>query len=228
MTGEDLSAQENISKDLSRRGIDLKEGEALGQDTETIFQDAIIIGQAFSTYILLQKDEDLILIDQHAAHERIMFETLKEKYLKKENLAQYLLASEVIELTNQELGFIEEEKDLLNKLGFNFETFGNTSIILRSVPVDIDGGGIKEAFMGIVDFLMSKGNKGDSIIEEEALYQIACKSAIKANKRLDEKEIKELLQELEELENPYTCPHGRPTIIKITRYEFEKMFKRVL
>jgi len=177
---------------------------------------------------LLQKDEDLILIDQHAAHERIMFETLKEKYLKKENLAQYLLASEVIELTNQELGFIEEEKDLLNKLGFNFETFGNTSIILRSVPVDIDGGGIKEAFMGIVDFLMSKGNKGDSIIEEEALYQIACKSAIKANKRLDEKEIKELLQELEELENPYTCPHGRPTIIKITRYEFEKMFKRVL
>ena len=228
LTGEDLSAQENISKDLSRRGIDLKEGEALGQDTETIFQDAIIIGQAFSTYILLQKDEDLILIDQHAAHERIMFETLKEKYLKKENLAQYLLASEVIELTNQELGFIEEEKDLLNKLGFNFETFGNTSIILRSVPVDIDGGGIKEAFMGIVDFLMSKGNKGDSIIEEEALYQIACKSAIKANKRLDEKEIKELLQELEELENPYTCPHGRPTIIKITRYEFEKMFKRVL
>jgi DNA mismatch repair protein MutL len=228
LTGEDLSAQENISKDLSRRGIDLKEGEALGQDTETIFQDAIIIGQAFSTYILLQKDEDLILIDQHAAHERIMFETLKEKYLKKENLAQYLLASEVIELTNQELGFIEEEKDLLNKLGFNFETFGNTSIILRSVPVDIDGGGIKEAFMGIVDFLMSKGNKGDSIIEEEALYQIACKSAIKANKRLDEKEIKELLQELEELEKPYTCPHGRPTIIKITRYEFEKMFKRVL
>jgi DNA mismatch repair protein MutL len=237
---DDLKSRDLAGKNLLGRDIikdsslgdmeekDAKEGDASGQIVEPIFQDAIIIGQVFSTYILLQKGENLILIDQHAAHERIMFESLKEKYSKKQNLAQYLLASVVIELTNREISFIEEEKDLLNKLGFNFESFGNTSIILRSVPVDIDGGGIKEAFMEIIDFLMSKGNKSGSIIEEEALYKIACKSAVKANKRLDEKEIQELLQKLEELENPYTCPHGRPTIIKITRYELEKMFKRVL
>jgi len=218
--------------DLSHRDIeekDIGKGDDFKETSEPIFQDAIIIGQAFSTYILLQKGENLILIDQHAAHERIMFENLKVKYSKKENLAQYLLASVVVELTNQEIGFIEEEKDLLNKLGFNFESFGNNSIVLRSVPVGIDDGdGIKETFLQTVDFLMSKGNKIDGIIEEEVLYQIACKSAIKANKRLDEKEIKGLLEKLEMLENPYTCPHGRPTIIKITRHEFEKMFKRVL
>ncbi|HPD01239.1 MAG TPA: DNA mismatch repair endonuclease MutL [Acetivibrio sp.] len=231
LAGKDLPGRDSITKDSPC--MDMEEKDAIeenlsGQIAEPIFQDAIIIGQAFSTYILLQKGENLILIDQHAAHERIMFESLKEKYSKKENLAQYLLASVVIELTNREISFIEEEKDLLNKLGFNFESFGNTSIILRSVPADIDGCGIKEAFMEIIDFLMSKGSKSGSIVAEEALYKIACKSAVKANKRLDEKEIKELLQKLEELENPYTCPHGRPTIIKITRYEFEKMFKRVL
>ncbi|GAE89953.1 DNA mismatch repair endonuclease MutL [Acetivibrio straminisolvens] len=193
-----------------------------------VFLDARIIGQVFSTYILLQNGEDLIVIDQHAAHERIRFEELKEKYAKNESLSQYLLAPAVIELTNQEISFIEEEKELLNKLGFIFESFGNNSIILRSVPIPDENVGIKEAFLAIVDFLMSKGKKYDRIIEEEALYKIACKSAVKANKKLDQIEIKGILEKLNMLENPYTCPHGRPTVIKITKHEFEKMFKRIV
>jgi len=195
---------------------------------QNIFQSARIIGQVFSTYILLQNGDDLIIIDQHAAHERIRFEELREKYAKNESLAQYLLTPVVIELTNQEIAFIEEEKELLNKFGFIFESFGNNSIILRSIPVSDVSVGIKEAFLEIVDFLMSKGKKYDRIIEEEALYRIACKSAVKANKKLDEIEIKGILDKLNVLENPYTCPHGRPTVIKITKYEFEKMFKRIV
>ncbi|HHV28677.1 DNA mismatch repair endonuclease MutL [Acetivibrio mesophilus] len=199
------------------------------QDIErNVFLGARIIGQVFSTYILLQNGDDFIIIDQHAAHERIRFEELKEKYGRNESLSQYLLTPVVIEFTNQEIAFIEEERELLNKLGFIFESFGNNSIILRSVPITDENVGIKESFLGIVDFLMSKGKKYDRIIEEEVLYQIACKSAVKANKKLDEMEIKSILEKLNLLENPYTCPHGRPTVIKITKYEFEKMFKRIV
>jgi|LSQX01.3.fsa_nt_gb DNA mismatch repair protein MutL len=195
---------------------------------KNILLNSNIIGQVFFTYILLQNEDNLIVIDQHAAHERIMFEKLVKRYRNKENLAQFLLTSEVIELTGREIGFIEEEKELLGSLGFTFENFGSSSVILRSVPYNCQNSCAKEVFLKIVDLLMSGEKRDDKIIEEEALYQIACKSAIKANLRLTEIEIKSMIKELMEIENPYTCPHGRPTIIKITKYEFEKMFKRII
>lgn len=195
---------------------------------KNILLNSNIIGQVFFTYILLQNEDNLIVIDQHAAHERIMFERLVKRYRNKENLAQFLLTSEVIELTGREIGFIEEEKELLGSLGFTFENFGSSSVILRSVPYNCQNSCAKEVFLKIVDLLMSGEKRDDKIIEEEALYQIACKSAIKANLRLTEIEIKSMIKELMEIENPYTCPHGRPTIIKITKYEFEKMFKRII
>lgn len=191
--------------------------------------NARIIGQVFSTYILLQNGDNLLMIDQHAAHERIMFEALKKKYKRNESLCQYLLSSVVIELTNHEVKIIEENKEKLNKLGFVFENFGNNSIILRSVPVELsDSSSAKEAFLDILDFIMSDKRKENILVEEEALYRVACKSAVKANKKLDELEIKKILKDLISIENPYTCPHGRPTIIKITKYELEKMFKRIV
>ena len=195
---------------------------------KNILLNSNIIGQVFFTYILLQNEDNLIVIDQHAAHERIMFEKLVKRYRNKENLAQFLLTSEVIELTGREIGFIEEEKELLGSLGFTFENFGSSSVILRSVPYNCQNSCAKEVFLKIVDLLMSGEKRDDKIIEEEALYQIACKSAIKANLRLTEIEIKSMIKELMEIENPYTCPHGRPTIIKITKYEIEKMFKRII
>lgn len=191
--------------------------------------NAKIIGQAFSTYILLQNGDNLILIDQHAAHERIMFEALKQKYKRNENLAQYLLSSIVIELTNQEVKIIDENSEKLNRLGFAFENFGNNSIILRSVPVLLsDNASVKESFLDMLDFLLSDKRKENMLVEEEALYRLACKSAVKANKKLDDLEIKKIISDLSKIENPYTCPHGRPTLIKITKYEFEKMFKRIV
>ncbi len=191
-----------------------------------LFINSKIIGQAFSTYILLQHNNELVLIDQHAAHERAMFERLKEKFNKNEAVSQVLLSPVVIELTQQEIKLIEEYKEFIIKLGFELDNFGNNSIILRSVPIETDS--VEMHFKEIIDFLLSKRNQEYSKIADEVLYQIACKSAIKANENLSEIEIKSLLETLAALENPYTCPHGRPVIISITKNEFEKKFKRIL
>ncbi|HHX17659.1 MAG TPA: DNA mismatch repair endonuclease MutL [Clostridium sp.] len=195
---------------------------------ENILVDSKIIGQIFSTYIILQSGENLFLIDQHAAHERIVFESLKEKYYKEESLAQYLLEPIVIELTNQEVEFINDKNETLNKLGFIIENFGDNSIILRSVPANSESGCVKEAFLDVLDFLMSENKKDNVYIAEEILYKMACKGAVKANEKLGSIEIQNILKKLSQIKNPYTCPHGRPTIIKITKYELEKMFKRIV
>ena len=195
---------------------------------DDIFINSKIIGQIFSTYIILQSGENLVLIDQHAAHERIVFESLKKKYHKEENLAQYLLEPVVIELTGQEIGFINDKNEMLNKLGFIIENFGDNSIILRSVPANSESGKVKEAFLDVLDFLMSENKKDNVYIAEEILYKMACKGAVKANEKLESIEIKNILKKLSQIKNPYTCPHGRPTIIKITKYELEKMFKRIV
>jgi DNA mismatch repair protein MutL len=192
------------------------------------FDNTIIIGQMFSTYIMLQKENELILIDQHAAHERIRYEFYKEKFKNNESFSQELLAPTVIELSNQEIKFILEEKEFFNKLGFKYDDFGNNSIILRSVPLFDEGVSIRSAFLEVADSILAKGKLDYKRITDEAIYTIACKSAVKGNKKMSEPEIRNLLKDLSKIENPYTCPHGRPTIIKLSKYELEKMFKRII
>jgi len=189
-----------------------------------------IIGQAFSTYIILQHGDKLILMDQHAAHERIIFERLKRKFAKGQPMAQMLVAPVVVELTHRELRFLEDEKEFFGKLGFIYDNFGNNSIVLRSIPFELSGGefDLRAAFLEVVDAAMGQGRADYRLNDGEALYTVACKAAIKANKKLDEIEIKGMLSELARLETPFTCPHGRPTIIEISRHELEKMFKRIV
>lgn len=198
------------------------------EDTKDILLNSKIIGQAFFTYILLQNEDNLIVIDQHAAHERIKYEELRRKYRDNESMAQYLLTPAVVELTDQEIRAVEEDREMLNRLGFIFENFGNNSVIVRSVPLESDDAGVRKTFLEIVDYIVSNDRKGNRIIEDEVLYTIACKAAIKANKRLEEIEIKGIIEKLLSIENPHTCPHGRPVIIKISKYQFEKMFKRII
>lgn len=197
-------------------------------DTGVILLNSKIIGQAFFTYILLQYEDNLIIIDQHAAHERIKYEELKKRYRDNDSMAQYLLTPAVVELTDQEMRAVEEDREMLNKFGFIFENFGNNSVIVRSVPLECDDAGVRKTFLEVVDFIMSKDKKDNRIIEDEVLYKIACKSAIKANKRLEEIEIKDIIEKLVGMDNPHTCPHGRPVIIKLSKYQFEKMFKRII
>ena len=193
-----------------------------------IFSNVRVIGQIFSTYIMLEGTDELFLLDQHAAHERIRYEELKKAWSKNEQFSQMLLSVINIELSAAEYQFALSETPFFTRLGFTYESFGSNSIILRSVPFmdqSIDVGGL---FMEILDFVINGNGQDKSIIADEALYRMACRSAVKANKKLDAREIDALLSDLASLENPFTCPHGRPAILRLRRYELEKLFKRIV
>lgn len=193
-----------------------------------LFSNTRIIGQAFSTYILLEGEDELYLLDQHAAHERIRYEELKKSYEKDQPFSQMLMSVIHIDLTGSEYQFALSEADFFGRLGYSFESFGSNSIILRSAPFIDDGSDIKEGFLDILGFVMS-GSSGDrKAVADEALYRMACRSAVKAHKKLETREIEALLDGLSSLENPFTCPHGRPAILKLRRYELEKLFKRIV
>lgn len=193
-----------------------------------LLREARLIGQVFSTYIMLQQGDDLVLVDQHAAHERIMYEELKARYKKNEPMSQLLLSPVSIDLTHQEHEYLQEQSAFFVRLGFQYEDFGSNSVILRAVPVGRETGGIRELFMEVLDFLMKNGRNKNNMPADETLYMMACKAAVKANSTLEEPEIRTLLDRLSIVENPYTCPHGRPSAIKLRKYDLEKMFKRIV
>ncbi len=193
-----------------------------------LFSNTRIIGQAFSTYILLEGNDELYLLDQHAAHERIRYEELKKSYENGQPFSQMLLSVVHVDLTSSEYQFALSESDFFEKLGFTFEGFGTNSVILRSAPLIDNGSDIREGFLEILDFVMNGSGGEKKAVADEALYRMACRSAVKAHKRLDTKEIEALLSDLSSLENPFTCPHGRPAILKLRRYELEKLFKRIV
>ncbi len=196
-------------------------------DIKNLLEDSRIIGQVFR-HIYSECNQKMVLIDQHAAHERIMYEKLKKKYEKGEVLSQTLLEPIVIELTNKEIKYIESNSDFFKNVGFLFENFGNNSIILREVPYDGKDTNAKEVFLAVLDRTQSIDNMDIEKKSDDILYTIACKAAVKANMRLDDLEIKNVLIGLSEIDNPYTCPHGRPTVVTISKNEAEKMFKRIV
>lgn len=226
----DVQGSDNIQKENNLVNIILENDDSSSKEkvnSNPILSDSIIIGQAFSTYIFLQKENELFLVDQHAAHERVLYEKIKRGFEQKVIHQQMLVMPEVFELTPHEHRIALSAKTFFNDLGFMFEDFGNNSIIVRSIPDELTESPFKQSFLDILDNIIANGEKDISLVAEEAIHTMACKAAIKANKRLDHKEIKELLINMEELFNPLTCPHGRPTVLKLTKYEVEKMFKRV-
>jgi DNA mismatch repair protein MutL len=216
----------NEADEYDRKCAD-SEGRPAGK-SKTVPDSARIIGQVFSTYILLQHDEKLIILDQHAAHERILYEKLKVKFQTREPLSQMLISPLSVQLTHKEIGFLEEEKGFFNNLGFIYDNFGNNSVILRAVPFVFNGGDLISFFKDVTDRVMSAGKMNYELISDDVLYSIACKSAVKANNKLGEPEIRNMLSELANMENPFTCPHGRPIIAEITKTELEKMFGRIV
>ncbi|PYG87544.1 DNA mismatch repair protein MutL [Ruminiclostridium sufflavum DSM 19573] len=190
--------------------------------------DMKYIGQAFSTYIILQTGDELVLVDQHAAHERILYEQLKDKFDSQENTTQLLLEPVVIQIQAFEAEAIKSNTDLLNRIGFVFEDFGNNSIIIRGIPYLTEGYSTRDIFLELADKIESSVNPINTPVADDIIHTIACKAAIKANKKLDDKEVRQLLTELENTGRRYTCPHGRPTVVRLTKYEIEKMFKRII
>lgn len=186
-----------------------------------------ILGVAFDTYILLQMDEDIYILDQHAAHERVLYEKIKENFYRSGGKeVQMLLLPDILEVSKRDMHMIKDHIDLFEQAGFALEEFGENTIKINGVPVICYEMDTKALFMDILDGIdiTTRTNKQD--IEEKFIATVACKAAVKANMKLDEREIRGLLDQMLLLDNPFTCPHGRPTAIRITKNEIEKKFGR--
>ena len=185
------------------------------------------IGIAFSTYIIIEIKDEMYIIDQHAAHERIMYEKIKRNYYSDTDKdSQMLLLPDVITLTNKEMGIAKDNIEIFRKAGFELEEFGENTIKLNGVPAvcfDLD---TKELFLETLDEINTVARTAKQEIEERFIATVACKAAVKANMALNELEVESLMNQLLQLPNPFTCPHGRPTAIKMDKKDIEKKFAR--
>lgn len=195
-------------------------------ETETIYDHLRYIGQMFNTYLIYEKNNEMYLIDQHAAHEKILFENFVNDYKNKKMVSQMILVPITIEVSKLTKMNVLNNFDALLNLGFNIEEFGENSLVVREIPQSFN---IQTATFLINDLI----EKMDFSLPEErfelaldSLIQRSCKAAIKANDRLMDIEVKALIDQLKNLDDPYTCPHGRPIIIKISKHEIEKKFNR--
>lgn len=186
-----------------------------------------VVGQLFRTYVLGQQDDTFYLIDQHAAHERIMFEHIKEKYNTKSITMQELMMPIVIELSPAEKVLYTDNSLIFQNLGFEIEWFGENTIAVRAIPILMGEPCNGEFFNNILDSLKESAGSAASPIEK-ILKSMACKNAIKAGDIITPEETRELIERLMRTSQPYTCPHGRPTIITMSKYELEKKFKRII
>ena len=185
------------------------------------------IGIAFSTYIIIELGKEMYMIDQHAAHERIMYEKVKENYYSDEAKdSQLMLLPDIITLTHKEMDIAKENMEMFRKAGFILEEFGENTIKLTGVPnicLDLD---TKELFLETLDEINTVARTAKQEIEEKFIATVACKAAVKANMALTKEEVDQLMEKLLVLPNPFTCPHGRPTAIKMTKTDIEKKFSR--
>lgn len=204
---------------------DMEENIVQSSFLNTLLDQYKIIGQVFNTYIILEKENSIFLIDQHAAHERLIYNRFLEE-IKNENIvSQRLMEPKVLELSNEDYILLSNNIGLFIKLGFHIEDFGTNAVIIREVPMIL---GKPQNFSFIYEILdeVRNNNNIDSHFED-IIIKRACKEAIKAKDRLDYYEIKKLIEELYNLTPPLTCPHGRPIILTMGQYEIEKHFKRI-
>lgn len=188
-----------------------------------------VIGQVFDTYWLIEFEDKMLMIDQHAAHEKVKYERLMQQYKNKEIITQSLMPPIIVSLSGQEETVLSECKEAFLDMGFEMEAFGGSEYALRTVPVDLYGCNEKELFLEVLDELMTNRNfKGEVMVIHDKIASMACKAAVKGNNRLSYAEAEQLIDELLTLDNPYNCPHGRPTIISMTKSEMEKKFKRIV
>ena len=185
------------------------------------------IGIAFKTYIILEIDNQMYILDQHAAHERIMYEKVKKNYYSNvEKDSQMLLLPDIITLTHKEMDIAKENMEMFKKAGFTLEEFGENTIKLSGVPnicIELD---TKELFLETLDEINTVARTAKQEKEEKFIATVACKAAVKANMALTIEEVDSLMDKLLQLPNPFTCPHGRPTAIKMTKSDIEKKFAR--
>ena len=201
------------------------EERMLKQENKDKFE---ILGQIFQTYWLVRYEEQLLFVDQHAAHEKVKYERLIKSIKEKDILSQTLQPPLVLHLTQKEEAALNEYQNYFENIGFVWEDFGSHSIAMRQMPVELYGKSEKRFFEEILDELVENGCKGTPEVILEKIASMACKSAVKGNQIINSMEMKALLEQLFELENPYHCPHGRPTMISMSKTDLEKKFKRIV
>lgn len=186
-----------------------------------------ILGQLFETYWLVEYGDKLFIIDQHAAHEKVKYENMVRQLRGKSAPSQTLNPPVIVTLSGREETALRAYFDRFLRMGFELEAFGGNEIAIRAVPMDLYGCDEKRMFLEMLDELEEAAPKGEPDVVLNKLASMACKAAVKGNNRLSTAEMESLLDQLLTLENPYHCPHGRPTIISMSKYEIEKKFKRV-
>lgn len=196
------------------------------EEKNPFFRDYKIIGQVFRTYWIVEQGECLYLIDQHAAHERILYEELMRKFKEETVVSQRMLTPLMLNLTPMETEVLRDNKDLLESFGFELEDFGGR-FALRSTPYLLQNPSSVGFFTEMLDRLAEERITNVYDTKILAVATMACKAAVKGHDVLSVREAEALIHQLLKLEHPFTCPHGRPTIIELTRYEMEKMFKRI-
>ena len=209
--------------------LDTREEEDTNKTMQNILLDLEPIGIVFNTYILAEDriNEKIYFIDQHAAHERVMYERYLNEYKNEEIVVQQLITSEIIELTNTEMTDFLENISLFHSLGFDVEEFGSNSIAIRGVPIIFGIPNIKDLFYDLLDNIGSQ-IKSSYELKLEKIMKLACVNAIKAGDNMKNIEILSLFDQLKLCENPHTCPHGRPTIMEMTKRDIEKEFLRIM
>ena len=221
---------ETIFKDTSS---DVKEVEVQEEvtavynkpaDDKLYFSNLKYIGQAFETYLICKDNDNIYLIDQHAAHERVMYEKLLSEFNNEESLKQEIITPIVVELTMAQKTAALDSFDMLDKMGFVIEDFGPTSLVAKSIPACMD---LEEAESFLEKFFEEvEDHSGNLQAKRDVIVSRSCKSAVKAHDKLSDKEVLKLFIDLDACENPFSCPHGRPTFLKFTNNEIERMFKR--
>ena len=184
------------------------------------------VGILFRTYIIIQIDDDMFLIDQHAAHERILYEQIKENYKNHiQNNSQLMIMPEIFNLSHKEMEFVKTNIELFKETGFDIEIFGENSIKINGVP-DIEYKvSSRNIFLDVLDEMLTNERSTSKDVEERFIATVACKAAVKAHMDLTRQEVDNLITRLLKLKNPFTCPHGRPTTIKFNKNELFKDFK---
>ncbi len=209
--------------------VDLVKNNVSVFETEEKYNKPLykFIGIVFNTYIIIEIDKEMYIIDQHAAHERIMYEKVKRNYYSESSKdSQMLLLPDIITLSHKEMEIARENIDMFEKAGFSLEEFGENTIKLTGVPtvcIEIDN---KDLFLETLDEINTVARTAKQEKEEKFIATVACKAAVKAHMVLAKEEVENLMEKLLELPNPFTCPHGRPTAIKMTKYDIERKFAR--
>ena len=220
----DITARIEKAPDTAYEQQDLFDHRLLNPKTKS---DIIIIGQLFETYWLVQFEDKFYMIDQHAAHEKVLYERTVKTLASKEITSQMVSPPMILTLNMQEAAKLAEYQDYFQELGFEIEPFGGKEYAVSAVPANLYGLAEKDLFMELLDDLEYVSGKNTEMILDK-IASMSCKAAVKGNQRLSTAEAKELIEELLTLDNPYNCPHGRPTIISMSKQEIEKKFKRIV